>query len=1594
MNSIRQIARGGGINKAYSSKFFKPIVATSLALALSTSFASANPVSCPTSGSAVCWDTTAGTNFQQFTTLKIEPKDGSEFNKLQFSALTTPITDFTLKFIKNGGGTHSGDATTASVGGKKAQLKLTNETKGLQLGSGDSTLTIDFGEHAELVGQTMKTDTYHKTFLNFNGVTNGTALKGNLKVIVGHSLNNSLNAIFKGNMEGNIEIINGDYNGNLKLSTEATFTFQEGAKLKGNLTTKLMSHTEKYFIFEGENGGIEGNIKTYGHNSPGEKFIGSPKGSSTNVNITFKEFNNSTNFIKGKNGNEGTILAEAGIAVTTSGDTKYNNALNRILFQNNGKIGEEGKLVSIIASSAYKSDGIEEANNSAGTKAKNLIQFQKDATLHLNNLQAKGTKQGDRHNLISLEGGNNTLKISTIQAESSGRKNFIGKGFLKFKDKISNPDAKDLIVDTTATTTPKTANIATGTLTAETIISKGGGQNTILIEELVVNNGIFANASSSNTIFVGSGNSTIGTNGIDNQGGATSSNRNYAIYTGAGGTNAITLEDSANLTIKKNIETADGGTTTFNLNGTNTTLTLEGAANTITTLATSGSGNATINLGTLAESATTPKATGVSLKVKSDIGNAAGNLAFSFNTDSSKIEANGDTNKITTTGTGKTHFNLNNANATIEQAIESSNGGETTISFNKDSTLTLTGGITAKGSTAGGLTSIIIGQTSTPTQKVDAIIKGEVSTQEKGSTTISFNSKDSSFTLKNGDALKDIAHSAGTLAINFNSENGTFKNKVTTTSGITKIQVTAGQGEKGNSGIFEQEIANSGSGSTTILLGATAGENGKATLTLQGANNTISTLTANVTESTLITQGAGTTTIANAVSVDSGKTLNLEVKGQKLSFTNALSGTGNINAILNGSSATNGVLTLANQTNKLNTLTVTNGNSDSDKKYGKLVLNGASETTTTFAGDVKVGKYAELAIELGKKVTLALEGSENRITSLSLGSDVAAQGDDPTLQVGKTTGTSTTTISNAVSVSGANKVLNLNVQGTGAESGNTLIFEKGLSFTTGGAINATLGNGATLALRGTDNKITSLSREASSNDKVAIVDISSENNNTGDTATYNTLTIGTAGDSTGLSNHSYTFKLYASKTKSSNNTYADRVVIESVQEKNENLQTLELVVKNGDTTELNNIASGKNGTTEKIALAIVKGKGDSAVAQFKTTANTTSDGKNFIAVLDTQETDSDAKTGSDYTTYFLKNIRFSGASEVTQKVSSSALALNFDLFTANFNSINKRLGDLRNNPYNQGAWARVFGGSQESNFGAKVETSYVTAQGGYDYALDLDNAKNYIGVALSYATSSGKSLTLKDKDGASRSLDDIKSGAFEVAVYNSYISNVGLYNDTIAKFSYITSDFKISGGSSHANTPAFLLSNEVGYRFALGAGNDWFIDPQVELGLGYIGASHFNAKLGESDLKATQQSVLLVRSRAGASFGKEFRGEDWATSLYVGTFYEYDVINGGKNKITFANENLATPTESYTSNGRFVLNVGTNVEVAEATRIYLDVETNFGDTYKKLYQVNVGARYSFGDKATKATMTDKEDNKAPLKVQITEEQEEAKGSSN
>lgn len=352
-----------------------------------------------------------------------------------------------------------------------------------------------------------------------------------------------------------------------------------------------------------------------------------------------------------------------------------------------------------------------------------------------------------------------------------------------------------------------------------------------------------------------------------------------------------------------------------------------------------------------------------------------------------------------------------------------------------------------------------------------------------------------------------------------------------------------------------------------------------------------------------------------------------------------------------------------------------------------------------------------------------------------------------------------------------------------------------------------------------------------------------------------------------------------------------------------------------------------------------------------------------------------------YTSYFLSGAKDLGVSVVNQEITTTALALNYDLFIGNFNSLNKRMGDLRNNPYNQGAWGRIFNGQISNDF-TSSKNNYTTIQLGYDHKLgNFENASNYLGVAIDYSFAFSESSINASNALQSRTIQDVYSNAFEVAIYNSYIQDEGWFSDSIAKFSYLDSSFNITDNlantSENQNTSnvAFTLSEEFGYRFKLGENKTWFVDPQLEVAMGYFSGTDLKQVAGSYFLDAKSDGMFMTRARFGASAGYDFKdftqGKDFKAVVYAGLSCEADLLSGGDVTLTPSSGQGDIVNSLYSSDFRGVLNIGTNVEIRENIRVYADIQTSFGGKISNDYQINLGARFSFGEKGESNVLVEK-----------------------
>ena len=271
------------------------------------------------------------------------------------------------------------------------------------------------------------------------------------------------------------------------------------------------------------------------------------------------------------------------------------------------------------------------------------------------------------------------------------------------------------------------------------------------------------------------------------------------------------------------------------------------------------------------------------------------------------------------------------------------------------------------------------------------------------------------------------------------------------------------------------------------------------------------------------------------------------------------------------------------------------------------------------------------------------------------------------------------------------------------------------------------------------------------------------------------------------------------------------------------------------------------------------------------------------------------------------------------------------------NDMNKRLGELRDSKGEHGIWTRMVRG--QSKYGAQnVKNQYSTYQLGYDEKLSVD--KNWtVGAAVSYTDASSSFSTGHGEN---------KSTGF--AVYGSYLSDNGSFVDLIAKAARLKNEFDVLGGAGKGDyeTNGYSLSAEYGKRFT--KDNGFWIEPQVELTYGYVGAVDY---LTNNDVKVRQNGMDSLVGRIGFAMGRNIK----AGNVYARASYLYDF--DGETDVTFSKNRVTRGFKQDLGGGWWEVGVGTNINLSDATHLYFDVEKTYGGNVATPWQWNAGVRWSF-----------------------------------
>lgn len=283
----------------------------------------------------------------------------------------------------------------------------------------------------------------------------------------------------------------------------------------------------------------------------------------------------------------------------------------------------------------------------------------------------------------------------------------------------------------------------------------------------------------------------------------------------------------------------------------------------------------------------------------------------------------------------------------------------------------------------------------------------------------------------------------------------------------------------------------------------------------------------------------------------------------------------------------------------------------------------------------------------------------------------------------------------------------------------------------------------------------------------------------------------------------------------------------------------------------------------------------------------------------------------------------------------------------------QRVGDLRENEGEEtGLWARIRGsriGKSHSDRGFKNQ--YKVYEIGYDAKTeDNDRMKSFTGIAFSYLDGKGY---YTDGRGTNQ--------AASAAIYHTDIHKTGHYLDLVFRIRHMnerlhthtTVDTDIGpiteDHSTSMDTTGLSFSAEYGRKKFVG--NGWYVEPQTQWTLGYLGPNQYEMDNGT---RVEQPGITSFVGRVGFNLGRQVNPNS-IVYLKANVYHEF----GGHSPIhLYAGDESLSFTDTFDDTW-FEYGVGFAMKLGSRLSLYGDFEKSAGSHFYKDWQWNAGIRYSF-----------------------------------
>lgn len=326
-----------------------------------------------------------------------------------------------------------------------------------------------------------------------------------------------------------------------------------------------------------------------------------------------------------------------------------------------------------------------------------------------------------------------------------------------------------------------------------------------------------------------------------------------------------------------------------------------------------------------------------------------------------------------------------------------------------------------------------------------------------------------------------------------------------------------------------------------------------------------------------------------------------------------------------------------------------------------------------------------------------------------------------------------------------------------------------------------------------------------------------------------------------------------------------------------------------------------------------------------------------------------SNTGGYTTDWYLKEIDNIAPSEKPTTTVESVLAagaLTYHTWRTENDKLLQRMGELRHNSSDsKGVWFRVNGSKLGRNGSWSFENKYTDYELGYDEVIKrTEDFVRYSGVALNYIDGSS-SYRSGSGDNHAKAL----------SFYGTQIGSRGHYLDVVFKISQFNNDFAVYDSNANKITGELenvgvALSAEYGRKNVFGSG--WYIEPQVQLTLGYLGGDRYETNNG---VTVQQSGINSAVSRVGFNLGRDISE---SANIYVKANLLHEFGGGYDVTMTDSQGNRFRVDDAF--NDTWVeYGIGAAFKTGSNSHVYVDVERGSGSDFKKDWQWNAGARWTF-----------------------------------